>query len=332
MIDRRAISRDISDEAARWVADADAGLLTPKMQAELSLWLAVDPLHQEAYDRANHLWAALDDIEETPGMRPAPRSAAEVQALPARRRPRRRPWLAEPAHRRKITSAAAACAAVAAVLVATDLSMRFRADAMTSVGEQKLVSLPDGSSVHLNTDSAIAYDYSSSGRHIELLKGEASFQVKADPQRPFTVEAHGGTARALGTRFIVRNDSDGATVTVTEHRVLVSFGKHQGVVGEGESVAFDSRHGLSKPGNIEIADAEAWTRGRLIAVNRPLAEVAAELSRYHAGYIHVSDSVATIPVSGNFRTTDPVAALGQLETALGVHSTRLTNRMIFLHK
>ncbi len=332
MSERRNISRDISDEAARWVADADAGLLTPELEAQLARWLVADPLHLEAYDRANHLWAALDDIEETPGMRPAQQRAVIAEHLPTRRRERRGMWTNRPAIRRRAAAAAAACASLLALLVATDLPLRLRADAVTDVGEQQLVALPDGSTVRLNGRSAIAYDYSPSGRRIELLRGEALFQVAADVQRPFTVAAQGGSARALGTRFIVRDDGDGAIVTVTEHRVLVSFGQQRREVGEGESVAFHAGEGLAGPARVDIADATAWTRGRLVAINRPLADVAAELNRYHAGYIHVSASIAAMPVSGNFRTADPVAALDQLEKALGLHSTRLTNRLIFIHK
>jgi transmembrane sensor len=58
-----------------------------------------------------------------------------------------------------IAASLAACAAVLAITVATDLPTRLQADAMTSVGEQKLVSLPDGSTALLDTHSAIAIDY-----------------------------------------------------------------------------------------------------------------------------------------------------------------------------
>jgi len=57
--ERRMISRNFSDEAARWVADVDAGLLTPEMGVHLSRRLEVDQLYPEVYDRTNLLWAAL---------------------------------------------------------------------------------------------------------------------------------------------------------------------------------------------------------------------------------------------------------------------------------
>lgn len=203
---------------------------------------------------------------------------------------------------------------------------------MTATGEQRLVALPDGSTARLNTKSAIAVEYTPDGRRVRLLRGEAEFVVRPDTARPFAVEAAEGEARALGTRFIVREDADGATVTVTEHRVKVSYGGRRRDVDEGEVVHFGPSAGLKPLDRIEVADAEAWTRGRLVVVNRPLGEVVAELGRYHPGYIRVSAEIARLPVSGNFRTDDPVAALEQLRRAVGIGSTQITNRLIFLHR
>jgi transmembrane sensor len=316
--------RRIREEAARWVAQEDIGPLTDQDEAQLSCWLAADPEHQQAYDRARLLWAALDGVEETPQMRPARTGAAIPHR--ARRWPMARP------SGKGIAASLAACAAVLAITVATDLPTRLQADAMTSVGEQKLVSLPDGSTALLDTHSAIAIDYAPGARRVRLLMGEAFFTVKADPARAFTVAAKGGSARALGTQFIAQDQADGAVITVTQHRVRVSFKGDHGDIAEGQRLSYDARHGLSAPESIDVADADAWTRGRLVAVNRPLGDIVAEISRYHSGYVHVAPEIAAMPVSGNFRTSDPVAALDQICKALGLSSRRMTNRLIYIYK
>lgn len=328
LAERHVIPREISDEAARWVADRDAGLLNEANENDLRRWLAADPLHRQAYDRAKMLWTALDDIVETPGMRP------QRTFAPPRRRARR--WIVRGAPRvgrhKVAVTGIAVCMALVVISVSTDLPMRMQADALTSTGERQLVTLPDGSTIRLNTRSAVAFNYSADARQIRLLRGEAEFSVRSDPARPFTVEAAGGKARALGTRFIVREDGNAATVTVTEHRVRVTYRGKERDVGEGERISYADGAGVTDKQAIEIADAEAWTRGRLSVVNRPLGEVVAELGRYHSGYIHVWPSAAQLKVSGNFRTDRPLEALQKIQAAVDARSTRIANRLIFLYK
>jgi transmembrane sensor len=87
------------------------------------------------------------------------------------------------------------------------------------------------------------------------------------------------------------------------------------------------------PHAVSIAGADAWTRGRIRVLNRPLAEVVAELGRYRHGVIRVVDSdLARRPVSGSFDLHDPVGAIDVIERTLGVTSTRLTDRIILIHQ
>lgn len=104
------------------------------------------------------------------------------------------------------------------------------------------------------------------------------------------------------------------------------------MLGKGQRVSYNPSAGIGETHAVDVADAEGWTRGRLVVVNRPLAEVVAELGRYHSGNIHVSADIASLPVSGNFRIDEPLAALDQLQNAVRIGSTRITSRLIFLHK
>ena len=59
---------------------------------------------------------------------------------------------------------------------------------------------------------------------------------------------------------------------------------------------------------------------------------AAELNRYHPGYIRVIGSgLALRRFSGVFPINDPMGALDAIQRSLGISSTRLTDRLIFLH-
>ncbi|KEQ52113.1 FecR family protein [Sphingobium chlorophenolicum] len=323
MTAEQPLPRHISDQASRWIAARDAGIMTPDDDEALKAWIDADPRHAQAFAEVGRLWEQLGDDPFREALRERP--CAPVVPLAARKQQSRRIW---------IPTALAASLALFAVGAIQDWPTRWRADASTAVGERKQVALADGSHVLLDTDSAIEIGYLSDRRVIRLLKGEAAFTVAADPRRPFTVEAGTGTTTALGTRFIVSRRGQGVEVTVTEHSVRIgSFAAPARFtdVTEGERLRYGPA-GLSAPERTDVRIASAWTRGLLLFVDRPLGEVVAELNRYHSGYIGVIGAdLARHRVSGGVRIDDPVGAVDSLERMLGIHSARLTDRLIFLH-
>jgi len=310
----RPIPKPINREAARWFAEREAGDMTAEDEASLAQWLAADPRHARAFEQAHAIWRSMDG--------PMPDAAFASTRRFARSRPR-------PRQRRQWIGGAIAASLALLIVVGADLPTRLQADAMTATGELREVRLSDGSTAMLNTGSAIAF--APDGRTVRLLKGEAAFRVAPDPRHPFSVSAGKGRSTALGTRFIVRRMGGGTRVVVTEHSVRVALVSRSVVLNEGEAVDYGP-DGLGSPRRIAMADTDAWTRGRIRVVNRPLGEVIAELGRYHRGYIRViGDDLARRPVSGTFDIRDPVGAVDVIQRALGIGSTRLTDRVIFLH-
>jgi len=92
----------------------------------------------------------------------------------------------------------------------------------TDLGEQRSITLPDGSIVDLNARSRIHVAYRKGERDIELLSGQALFRVAKDPTRPFIVSTDNARVRAVGTQFDIYRKSSGTTVTVLEGRVRVA--------------------------------------------------------------------------------------------------------------
>ncbi len=236
--------------------------------------------------------------------------------------------------RRQAVGGSAAAVALLVGAWSFDFPMRLRADAITGVGERREIRLDDGSLVTLNTASAVRIAYSASERRVELLRGEAAFRVARNPARPFVVAAGGGSATALGTRYIVREMGDATEVAVTEHSVRVAYPSAYGggsrIVRAGEDVRY-GKAGLSGVAAIDIEGAEAWTRGSLVFHDQPLREVVAEIARYHRGLIRVlDDHVGERRISGVFPTSDPLAAIQTLEQSFGLRTVRLTNRIILI--
>src|SRR3546814_8629999 len=92
----------------------------------------------------------------------------------------------------------------------------------TVLGEQRSVTLKDGSQVILDTASELLVQYGSRERKLTLHRGRADFSVQhdADAQRPFVVHAATGTVPATGTQFPVRVESGIGPVTLLEGQAI----------------------------------------------------------------------------------------------------------------
>ena len=96
----------------------------------------------------------------------------------------------------------------------------------TAHGEQIERPLPDGSLLHLNTDSKVTVRYSRRERVVELDRGEALFKVAHDnAQRGFRVAAGNAQVLDVGTQFDIYLKPGAVLVTVVEGIVAVYAGR-----------------------------------------------------------------------------------------------------------
>ena len=153
--------------------------LAPEAQAEFDAWYQADIRHAEAYDRLARIWRRMGDID---------------QARLAKR----------PARGRKATVAALLIAATAWPVWQFSRDAHPGAD-YASGNALRVVELPDGSSVTLDAESAIALDYAAGKRVVRLLAGRALFEAAPAAQGgpAFTVTTPDASATALGTRYTV---------------------------------------------------------------------------------------------------------------------------------
>ncbi len=308
----------IKAAANAWWVRLDSDTVSARERDEFTRWLAADPQHRQAFDAVAALWGELDAIKHR---------VAKPEIMTAKT-----PLL----HRLWAVPALAMCCLM--LWLFTPLPIVLRADFHSGYGEIRDIRLSDGSVAHLNSNSALAVHIDDSRRQLTLLQGEVWFEVSPDSTRPFRVHAEHGTVTALGTAFNIRLRDGQAEVSVTEHSVAVEVEQAQGraqhaVVGEGQQLVYDSKAGLGDIKTIDSRTVTAWQRGKLVFQDRPLAEVIAELNRYHRGYLLISDSsIAQRRVNGVFRTDQPLAVLGALESSLPVHSTRINDYLILLHR
>lgn len=295
--------------ASWWFARLQRGALEPAEARAFESWLETGGA-AEAFDKARRVWSLTGEAADAPQMR-----AWRMSAL-ARARPPRRAI-------RALAAALALCAAVGLALwqgpfggrdaPPDGLRVLGGADYATAVGERLSVTLPDGSLVTLNTDSALDVVYADRLRLVRLLKGQAYFEVAPDADSPFVVEAAGRRITALGTAFDVRLDSDRFQILLAEGRVGVSRSPYGfDARGEGRDIVLEPGQGLiaafGAPEEVAAVDVEQqlrWRHGFVEFDGEPLVSVVAEMNRYAAAQLLVQDPrISDLRVSGVFRTGD----------------------------
>lgn len=204
----------------------------------------------------------------------------------------------------------------------------------TLIGEERAVRLPDGSLAHLNTDSAIEVMVKPGRRFVRLLRGEARFDVRADPASPFVVQASDTTLRALGTDFNVRLRPDLTELTVIEGSVAVRDREAptRTVVDAGTVAAI--RGGAVAVTALErgqITRRTAWQTGVLTFDAEPLASAVEEFNRYRRAPILLGNpQLAALPVQGTFRVGGSEAFLAAIASVHGVSAAHSPDGSIML--
>jgi transmembrane sensor len=193
----------------------------------------------------------------------------------------------------------------------------------TAHGQHLSHSLPDQSLLTLDADSAVDIRYGKSERHIDLVRGQALFQVAHDIARPFRVQAGGVAVTAVGTRFDVDRRADITVVTVLEGTVAVDIardGAARVMVHAGQQLRIDSELAATGPLAVDATHSAAWLDGQIYFDQEPLAEVAAEVSRYSPQPIEVRDATLRgLPISGACAANDTDAFLAFVRSLDGVH-------------
>ena len=301
---------DIIKQAARWMmrtGDApDAAT-----QAACAAWRQADARHELAWQRLRGIGRDVDAVNAGN----APEAAASQTIL----------RYCEQRSRRSVMKWAAGgiCLGTLAWAGARegwwDGSTVYR----TATGEQRTMTLPDGTVLTLNTDTAVALRYDTQQRRIKLRSGEILIATAADAAgRPFSVQTRHGVLTPLGTRFAVRQLDDGlgsAQLAVFEGAVRVDPAGR--VVRAGEQAEFNDR-ALSPSSRVDGKE-PAWAAGMLVANRMRLDRFLAELGRYRVGILRCDPSVANLEVTGAFRIDDTDKAL---EVAAGVLDLRLRYR------
>ena len=311
----------IAEQAAHWWVVFRDEEVSPAEKREFAEWVARAPEHVEASIRVAQVHASLSrsavrwpetSAEEL--IRQA-RAAPEENVFPLHRRASPGP---EAARRPVMRIAVALAASVVIAVLAGWFTLMQPERFQTKVGEQRSVMLADGSRVTLNTASKIEVRLRGDRRVIDLVQGQALFEVAHDAKRPFDVHAGNVVARAVGTQFEVDRRATRSVVTVVEGRVAI-VGKPLPVLSAGDRAVIDDAGSSELEHGGDLTAAMAWTERRLVFRHRPLGEIADELNRYTLGRIEIrSPALRAQEVTGTFRSDDVASFVSVLAGIEGV--------------
>jgi transmembrane sensor len=306
----------IEQQAMLWQARLSSDLCPEADRIEFQQWLQQSPAHQKAWQDINQFWSSLDTInlDDLVEQKTHNRQFIKFKSRPVK----------------------TALALAASLLLALGLFLPkinyYLADYNVAAGQQKQITLSDGSSILLNTNSAFSVSFNQQQRLITLHQGEAFFQVAADKTRPFIVQTSAGQVRALGTAFDVKQQDQQTQVIVFEHAVSITTtqGLRLEKLQTAEQLKF-SADSLQTASKVNLQRAAPWHQQRMVFQDKALVDVVAELNRYRSGkIICLNDSIKNLPITGVFGIADTELALQAIEQSLPVRITRITDQLILL--
>ena len=293
------------EEAADWFARLKKRHVAAADLEAFRIWRK-KPGHKEAYDEVDAFWRKSGAVAGHPEIKASVEDALKRSEPRAGRRPG---WSIKPALRAMLGLTGAA------ILLGGGYLATAPRGYTTEVGEQRTLQLSDGSTLMLDTASKVTVAISGKRRELRLVRGQAMFDVAHDPARPFVVVAGDTSITALGTRFDVRREQDGARVTLlrgaVEVRAAAKSGERTWRLSPGQGLS--TQQLTPKVASIDTEAATSWTRRQLIFRGVPLGEAVAEVNRYDRAKIELDiGEMAEDRMSGVFDAGDMETFIGAI--------------------
>lgn len=312
---RKNIAPQILDEAAEWFVTMREQDASAENRAAFAEWLRASPVHVGAYLEIAKLWTDASRIDGNLGVDfEAPDNVVPLRELPDASASQHRSSRDGSTRRRARLFAVAASFVLAFVGGATWLYLDRAPGYETDIGEQRTITLEDGSVVRLNSRSLLKVRFSQALREIDLVEGQALFEVAHDTHRPFTVRSGNSTIRAVGTQFDVNRRNTGTVVTVIEGRVKLDVPRSRtpsALLAAGDQIRIAAGTGtFERTAGANTAAAISWLQHELIFEGQPLTDVIEEFNRYTRKPIVLADpGLEDIRINAVFHSTNPESLL-----------------------
>ncbi|UPL05287.1 fec operon regulator FecR [Pseudomonas sp. IsoF] len=233
------------------------------------------------------------------------------QLQPAPARPRPRQITARRSHLGKWLALVFLLVLGALAYLYWPLMQRLGSEMHTDVGERRSLRLADGSTVHLDSASAMNVDLRGRTRQLHLVQGQVYLEVLLDG-RAMEVDVGDARIQVFGTRLQIARFADHNELVVLSGKAMVVQGGEQRLVSAGERVTFDATR-IDPVQKADMKTADSWRNGRLRATDMPLGQVLERLAGYQGQRLWMLDEQAAHRrVSGDFSLDRPAESLAAL--------------------
>ena len=325
---KRKSKDEVLEQAAKWFARLRAEDFSQDEKRQFEAWLNEDISHQTAFREMEDTWKEVGIL--------SPSEVPDVEPMRHRLFPMPRLRLA---------------ALTIMIFLVVGVAF-FRAQIMecwfylmgkgqtyvTEIGQQKKITLKDGSILEMNADSVITVRFSKWQRKVELPEGEVFFRVARDTQRPFEVKSHNGMVRVLGTSFNVRSRSGRVSVDVEQGRVQVVTEpeRNSGILSRAVVLKANQGVDYNWSGRMDrvrgscIEDVLAWRKGKIVFRSMRLIEVLRELEHYHRVKLRLEPDFWNKRFTGTFSNSDLNAVLSAIKVAFSLKTKTAPDGSIVL--
>lgn len=165
----------------------------------------------------------------------------------------------------------------------------------TLQGMECLITLSDGTRVHLNAETRLTYPVCfSSKERIVQIEGEAYFDVAPDKEHPFIVKTSHTSIRVTGTSFNVRAyaDEDTESTTLISGTVRINSGNEEFELVPNQHYTYNKNTGTNTVANVNTDLYTSWESGSFIFLNVPLENVMSYLSKWYGFQYSFEDEAA----------------------------------------
>lgn len=288
------MSRDVARAAAQWLALLESGTATEGDHAALQHWRDSHPQHEQTWQKAQTLRQRFGGLPQALAM------ASLDRPQPGRRAVLKR-------------ALGVAALLPTAWLISRQLPIEaWRADVHTATGERRRLPLADGSSLQLNTATAVDVDLAQ--RRITLVDGELALNVPGSAA--LTVHTRYGELTLSQAEVCVRQLASGCRVSVLKGAVQVrDLNGQLATLHAGQQAPLNAR-GLGAWLPFDVLQL-GWRDGVLTAQDQGLGDFLRELERYRPGVLRWEPRLEAMRVTGSFRLDDTDRILRLLASTLG---------------
>ncbi len=299
------------------------GTISGEEKAELDAWKLQNP---EAFHDFESIFHGTSSREDISSFDPQDswkelQTMIKIEENPSNKTIRLFPWIARVA------------AAIILVIGITYLFYHFPSNnpdslvlqtmIQTDKSNQKVVELPDGTTVWLNRNSELLYpEVFEGGTRTIYLKGEAFFEVTPDKNKPFIIFSGSTKTTVLGTSFNLRaySKEDEIRLTVVTGKVAFTLADNNDgvIVTPGNMAVMADKSKLFESGINSDLNFLSWKTNQLTFDENRLGDLIKQLERHFDVAIAIEDDATSqCTFTGNFVGTNLENALKIITKATG---------------